>query len=70
MAEILQDPDLGKAIISNIQILLEGFLEPGNKIASLSMQLQQKLLEVLREKVDKSIIKKLNREIEFALVLS
>lgn len=70
MAEILQDPNLGKATISNIQILLEGFLEPGNKVASLGMQLQQKLLEVLREKVDKSIIKKLNREIEFALVLS
>ena len=70
MAEILQDPSFGKAIISNIQILLEGFLEPGNKVASLGVQLQQKLLEALREKVDRSTIKKLNLEIEFALALS
>ena len=70
MAEILQDAYLGKAIISKIQILLEGFLEPGNEVASLGLQLQQKLLEVLREKVDRTTIRKLNREIEFALALS
>lgn len=70
IAQVLTDSELGKAIVSNIQFLLEGFLEPGNTIAPLGRQLQQKLLETLRGKVDKSLIKKINREIDFALVLS
>jgi len=70
LVEILQNPYFGNAIISNIQLLLEGFLAPGNGVASLGVQLQQKLIESLREKVDRSTIKKLNREIGFALALN
>jgi len=67
IAEILQDPSLGTQVAANIQVILEGFLEPRNPLASLSILMQEKLLETLQEKVDKTLIKKINREIDYAL---
>lgn len=65
--EICQEPDFGNAFISNIQLILEGFLEPGDEVALLGVQVQQKLLEKIREKVDRDVFKKINREIEFSI---
>ncbi len=70
IAEILQEPTFGKEIVSNIQLILEGFLEPGNEVASLGVMVQKKLLDTLKEKVDKTTLKRINREIDYALAIS
>ncbi|HUY00341.1 MAG TPA: hypothetical protein VMV49_12340 [Candidatus Deferrimicrobium sp.] len=70
VAEILQNPFIGEKIISNIQILLEGFLEPGNKAASISVLLQKRLIEAFRKKFDRKTVKKINKELEFTFALT
>ncbi len=70
MAEILQDPSFGDQIVSNMQLILEGFLEPGNDVASLGVRVQKRLLDALKEKVDRTTLKRINHEIDFALTIS
>lgn len=67
MAELLQEPTFGDKMVLNIQMILEGFLEPGNQVATLGVEVQKRLLDALKEKVDKFTFKKINREIDFAL---
>jgi geranylgeranyl reductase len=68
MAEILQDSVLAEKIGEHIQILLEGFLEPGNVAAALSLEFQTKLIETLEKKIDKITLRKFNRDLEFSYV--
>ncbi|TFG04488.1 MAG: NAD(P)/FAD-dependent oxidoreductase [Promethearchaeota archaeon] len=70
VAEILHKSTLAEKIVPNIQIILEGFLDLENKVTSLSMLLQQELLDALRSKVNRTTWKKINQELEFALSLS
>jgi len=69
LIEVLHDPLLREKIINNIQVLLEGFVTPGDKAAKLNVILQQKLIETLKKKYDRKIVRQLNHELEFAFAL-
>ncbi len=66
MALILQDKELSEEYTKNIQPLLEGLLEPGDEIAHLGIEFRRRLLESLKNKLDKKSFRKINRLIEYA----
>ncbi|MHA1380282.1 MAG: NAD(P)/FAD-dependent oxidoreductase [Candidatus Helarchaeota archaeon] len=71
IAEILENnSDLATKIAMNIQTLLEGFLEVGNDQAIINVELLEKLLNALNNKVNKKTLRNINKEIAFAYSIS